>query len=64
MILGVIEDALDNFEGGSPEQKEDAKNELEMNYDDFISNLTPLAGDNAQAQELLDRLKGIKDQLG
>ncbi len=64
MILGVIEDALNNFESGSPEQKEDAKNELKMNYDDFINNLTPLAGDNPKAKELLDRLKGIKDQLG
>ena len=63
MILGVIEDALDNFEGGSPEEKEDAKNELELNYDEFIQNLQPLAADNPKAQDLLDRLKGIKDQL-
>ncbi len=64
MILGVIEDALDHFEKGSGDEKEDAKNELKLNFNDFVNNLSAIAGDNPQAQELLDRLKAVEGQLG
>ena len=56
-ILGVIEDILDRFENGSPEDKEEAKAELQMNIGQFKSNLKGLAdGGNADAQGILDRL--------
>ncbi len=61
MILGVIEDALDMLESGTPEEQEDARQELTRNFDSFITNLTELAdGGNADAKTILDRLKIAK----
>jgi hypothetical protein len=60
MILGVIEDALDQYDNGSPDEKEDATQELKRNMDQFKSNLQPLVdGGNADAKSILDRLNGL-----
>ena len=61
MILGVIEDSLDAFENGSPEEKEDAKAELLNNYDEYIKNLSSM--DSTDAKGILERLQKIKGQL-
>lgn len=60
MILGVIEDLIDKYENGSPEEKEDALNSLKLEKDQFLKNLQPLidAGNN-DAKEIFDRLQKI-----
>jgi hypothetical protein len=63
MILGVIEDLLERFETGSGPDKEDATEELKMNFNQFKSNLEQLAnGGNADAKAILDRL--LKTGMG
>ena len=37
IIFEIIAGALDAFEGGSGDEKEDAKTELSMNYDSYVS---------------------------
>ena len=60
-IFGVIEDILERLTKGSPEDKEDAKNELKMNMAQFTKNLTDLSSaGNAAATALLTRLKSAK----
>jgi hypothetical protein len=61
MILGVIEDLLDKFEQGSAEEKEDARNTLQLERDQFLANLKPLVdGGNEVAKILRDRLEKIQ----
>jgi hypothetical protein len=63
MILGVIEDALERYEGGSGDDKADAMNELKLNFNQFKTQLNDLAnGGNADAKGILDRL--LKTGLG
>lgn len=60
MILGLIEDVLDKFEHGSPEEKEDSKSTLMQDINQFIKNLQPLvASGNEEAQKLLTRLNDL-----
>ncbi len=60
-IFGVIEDILDRLENGSADDKEDAKNELKINFGQFQKNLTDLKGQgNADAGKLLERLEKNK----
>ena len=61
MILGVIEDILERYESGSPEDKAEAEHELKSNFAQFQTNLQGLAG-NADAQAILARLE--KTNLG
>ena len=58
MIFGVIEDLIDKFQGGDPDQKEDAKNSLKVHYDEYVANLEGMP-DNPTAQDLLAKLKGL-----
>ena len=60
MILGLIEDILDKFESGSPEEREDSKNTLKQDMEQFKQKLQPLinAG-NQDAVNILDRLKKV-----
>ncbi len=61
VIFGVIEDILDRLEKGSADDKEDAKNELKMNFGQFQKNLADLKGKgNAAAASLLERLEKNK----
>jgi hypothetical protein len=61
VIFGVIEDILDRLEKGSADDKEDAKNELKMNFGQFQKNLADLKGKgNAEAAKLLERLEKNK----
>lgn len=44
-ILGVIEDLLDKFEKGTPEEKYDSNAELKINIIQFKDNLAILVGE-------------------
>jgi hypothetical protein len=57
-IYGVIEDLLDRLTKGSPDDKEDAKNELKMNLAQFTKNLSDI--NTPEANALLARLKSAK----
>ena len=60
MILGVIEDVLDQFENGTADEKEDAKQSLLQDRSQFLSNLKPLADSgNADAAALIERLEKL-----
>ena len=59
-ILGVIEDLLDKFEKGTPEEKFDSNAELNININQFKDNLTILDGEgNEKAKKILERLQNI-----
>ena len=59
-ILGVIEDLLDNFEKGTPEEQHDAKEELKININQFKDNLAILISEgNEKAKNILERLQNI-----
>jgi hypothetical protein len=63
-ILGTLEDALDRFEKGTGDDKEDAKMELKANYSQFEKNLQNLASKgNSQAIKVLERLQKVKSSL-
>ncbi|QEE14329.1 hypothetical protein DSAG12_00142 [Promethearchaeum syntrophicum] len=57
-ILGVIEDLLDKFGNGTPEEKFDANEELKINLKSFKDNLAILVGEgNERAKVILDKLE-------
>jgi len=59
-ILGVIEDLLDKFEKGTPEEKYDSNVELKININQFKDNLAILVSEgNNIAKNILDRLQKI-----
>ena len=59
-ILGVIEDLLDKFGNGTPEEKFDANEELKINVNSFKDNLAILVGEgNERAKNILDKLEKI-----
>jgi len=59
-ILGVIEDLLDKFEKGTPEEKYDSNEELKINNNQFKDNLAILVSEgNNIAKNILDRLQKI-----
>ena len=59
-ILGVIEDLLDNFGNGTPEEKYDANEELKINKNSFKDNLAILVSEgNERARIILDKLEKI-----
>ncbi|MHA1777517.1 MAG: hypothetical protein DRO88_13130 [Promethearchaeia archaeon] len=60
MILGVIEDLIDKYENGTPEEKEDALNSLKLEREQFLRNLQPLidAG-NGDAKKIFEKLQSI-----
>ena len=59
-ILGVIEDLLDNFEKGTPEEQYDSNEELKININQFKDNLAILISEgNEKAINILDRLQKI-----
>ena len=60
-ILGVIEDLLDKFAKGTPEEQFDAKEELKININSFKDNLAILVSEgNERANNILDKLEKIK----
>ena len=61
VIIEIIAGALDAFENGSADEKEDAKTELSMNYDSYVSQLS--ASGEAEAKDLLSKLEALKGQL-
>ena len=59
-ILGVIEDLLDKFEKGTPEEQFDSNEELKININQFKDNLAILVSEgNEKAKNILDRLQKI-----
>ena len=59
-ILGVIEDLLDKYDRGSPEEKEDSLNSLKLDKEQFLKNLAPLVeASNAHAQKIQERLQNL-----
>ena len=59
-ILGVIEDLLDKFEKGTPEEKFDAKEELKININQFKDQLAGLVSEgNEKAKKILENLQNI-----
>ncbi|MCF2139236.1 MAG: hypothetical protein K9W44_04200 [Candidatus Lokiarchaeota archaeon] len=60
MILGVIEDLLDKYENGTPEEKEDSLNSLKLERDQFLQNLKPLVeAGNSDAQKIYNKLENL-----
>lgn len=60
MILGVIDDVLNQFENGTADEKDDAKQSLLQDRNQFLSNLKPLADSgNAEAKALIERLEKL-----
>ena len=59
-ILGVIEDLLNKFEKGTPEEQFDAKEELKININQFKDQLAGLVNDgNEKAKNILEKLQNI-----
>jgi hypothetical protein len=59
-ILGVIEDLLDKFEKGTPEEQYDSNEELKININQFKDNLAILVSEgNEKAKNILERLQNI-----
>jgi len=59
-ILGVIEDLLEKFAKGTPEEKFDANEEFKININSFKDNLAILVGEgNERAKIILDTLEKI-----
>ncbi len=59
-ILGVIEDLLDKFEKGTPEEKYDSNEELKININQFKDNLAILVSEgNEKVKNILNRLQKI-----
>jgi len=59
-ILGVIEDLIEKFKNGTPEEKFDSNAELKINISQFKDNLTILVGEgNEKAKKILERLQNI-----
>ena len=59
-ILGVIEDLLDKFRNGTPEEKFDANEEFKINFKSFKDNLAILVSEgNERAKNILDRIEKI-----
>ncbi|MHA1563401.1 MAG: hypothetical protein ACTSPA_14925 [Promethearchaeota archaeon] len=59
-ILGVIEDLLDKFEKGTPEEKYDSNEGLKINIIQFKDNLAILVNEgNEKAKKILNRLQNI-----
>ena len=59
-ILGVIEDLLDKFEKGTPEEQFDSNEELKININQFKDNLAILVSEgNEKVKNILDRLQKI-----
>ncbi len=60
MILGVIEDLLDKYENGTPEEKEDSLSSLKLERDQFLQNLKPLVdAGNSDAQKIYNKLEKL-----
>jgi len=60
-ILGVIEDLLDKFANGTPEEQFDANAEFKININSFKDNLAILVSEgNERAKVILDKLEKLK----
>ncbi len=59
-IFGVIEDLLDQYANGTADEKDDAKQSLFQDRNQFLTNLKPLADSgDTDAKALIERLEKL-----